>query len=114
LYDDRDCLDRDADRSFGSKGVMSGHAGRGRRRVQGEVVALTFDDGPTKIYTSMILDALAEHDVLATCFVRGRRRAGDPDPSSRASVRAGRRLTPAADAERTTVLPVITLLRAHG
>jgi len=36
-------------------------------------VALTFDDGPQRTYTAMILDALKEHDAKATFFVLGHR-----------------------------------------
>lgn len=33
------------------------------------MIALTFDDGPSRIHTHTILDTLAEHEVLATFFV---------------------------------------------
>lgn len=37
-----------------------------------KVAALTFDDGPSSIYTPKILDVLREHNVKATFFVTGR------------------------------------------
>lgn len=37
------------------------------------MVALTFDDGPTRKYTTMILDSLKEHQSYATFFVLGSR-----------------------------------------
>ncbi len=40
------------------------------------VVYLTFDDGPSSIYTPRILDTLAAHDVRATFFVTGTQIAG--------------------------------------
>lgn len=43
------------------------------------MVALTFDDGPTKKYTSAILDALKEHQASATFFVLGSRANDFPD-----------------------------------
>ena len=43
------------------------------------VVSLTFDDGPSSIYTPVILDVLAKHDVKATFFVLGRRVADHPE-----------------------------------
>ncbi len=42
------------------------------------VVALTFDDGPSRKYTPQVLDVLRQHDVKATFFVNG-------DPASGAS-----------------------------
>lgn len=36
------------------------------------VVSLTFDDGPSPVYTAQILDVLARHGVKATFFVTGR------------------------------------------
>lgn len=44
------------------------------RRGSGElpVIALSFDDGPSPIYTPAILEILAEKDVSATFFVTGR------------------------------------------
>lgn len=43
------------------------------------MVALTFDDGPSKKYTSAILDALKEHQASATFFVLGSRASDFPD-----------------------------------
>jgi len=37
----------------------------------GEVVYLTFDDGPSPLWTQQILDVLAKHDAKATFFVVG-------------------------------------------
>lgn len=39
-------------------------------------VALTYDDGPDERWTPRILDALAEHDALATFFVVGQHASG--------------------------------------
>ncbi len=36
-----------------------------------KIVALTFDDGPSRVYTQDILDILAENDAKATFFCRG-------------------------------------------
>jgi peptidoglycan/xylan/chitin deacetylase (PgdA/CDA1 family) len=36
------------------------------------VVSLTFDDGPSPVYTTQILDILARHGIKATFFVTGR------------------------------------------
>lgn len=41
-------------------------------KATGQVVALTFDDGPNEPYTSKILDILAIHNVKATFFVIGK------------------------------------------
>lgn len=43
------------------------------------MVALTFDDGPTRKYTEAILDALKEHNSAATFFVLGNRASNAPD-----------------------------------
>lgn len=43
------------------------------------MVALTFDDGPTRKYTSAILDALKEHNASATFFILGNRAENAPD-----------------------------------
>ncbi len=43
------------------------------------MVALTFDDGPTKKYTTAILDALKEHQASATFFVLGSRAKDFPE-----------------------------------
>jgi peptidoglycan/xylan/chitin deacetylase (PgdA/CDA1 family) len=42
-------------------------------------VALTFDDGPDRVYTPRILDVLADLDVKATFFCVGERVAAHPD-----------------------------------
>lgn len=43
------------------------------------MIALTFDDGPTKKYTSAILDALKENQSSATFFVLGSRASDFPE-----------------------------------
>lgn len=43
------------------------------------LIAMTFDDGPTRKFTPDILDTLAAHDVQATFFVNGRPLAQNPD-----------------------------------
>lgn len=43
------------------------------------MIALTFDDGPTKKYTTAILDALKEYQASATFFVLGSRANDFPD-----------------------------------
>ena len=45
----------------------------------GDVVYLTFDDGPSPQYTPQILDVLARHDARATFFVVGRLAQAYPD-----------------------------------
>lgn len=47
------------------------------------VIALTFDDGPTRKFTPDILDTLAQHDVQATFFVNGKPLANNPDIGER-------------------------------
>lgn len=47
--------------------------------TQEKVVALTFDDGPAKIYTQQILDILKKQQVKATFFVIGEEVKGNPD-----------------------------------
>lgn len=42
-----------------------------RTRPASNAVALTFDDGPSAVYTPIVLDILAEYDVEATFFVTG-------------------------------------------
>ncbi len=42
-------------------------------------VALTFDDGPSPLSTSILLDLLARHKLVATFFVVGRQAAKYPD-----------------------------------
>lgn len=44
------------------------------------MVALTFDDGPSGVYTDQILDALEENRALATFFEVGRNVARYPEP----------------------------------
>lgn len=44
-----------------------------------KVVALTFDDGPHKTYTTEILELLAEYDAKATFFVIGERAQKFPE-----------------------------------
>jgi peptidoglycan-N-acetylglucosamine deacetylase len=45
---------------------------------EGEV-ALTFDDGPLRLYTQAVLDALAAHCTKATFFIVGRMAVADPE-----------------------------------
>lgn len=59
--------------------------------TQTPVVALTFDDGPTKEYTGEVLAILDELDVPATFFVTGREVTENPD-EARAIVAAGHEL----------------------
>ncbi len=59
--------------------------------TQTPVVALTFDDGPTKGFTGEVLGILDELDVPATFFVTGREVAENPD-EARAIVAAGHEL----------------------
>ena len=47
-------------------------------RRPGEL-ALTFDDGPNRVWTPRLLDALASHDVHATFFMLGERAQAEPD-----------------------------------
>lgn len=42
-------------------------------------LALTFDDGPNRVWTPRLLDALASHDVHATFFMLGERAQAEPD-----------------------------------
>ncbi|EON72382.1 polysaccharide deacetylase family protein [Lysinibacillus sphaericus] len=44
-----------------------------------KIVALTFDDGPHKKYTSEILDLLAQYDAKATFFVVGQNAEKNPE-----------------------------------
>jgi len=48
-------------------------------------IALTFDDGPHKIYTEQLLDGLAERDVKATFFLLGSNIEGKEDIIKRMS-----------------------------
>jgi len=48
-------------------------------RDQRPCVALTFDDGPSAPYTSLVLDALREADARATFFVIGGNAQREPD-----------------------------------
>lgn len=45
----------------------------------GDVVYLTFDDGPNPVYTPQVLDVLARHDARATFFVVGSMAQAYPD-----------------------------------
>lgn len=55
------------------------------RRGKGNVrrVALTFDDGPDKVYTPVVLDILKEKGVKATFFLIGKRVQEDPEITRR-------------------------------
>ncbi|MCL2079609.1 MAG: polysaccharide deacetylase family protein [Oscillospiraceae bacterium] len=48
------------------------------------MVAVTYDDGPSKITTDAILDILGEHDAVATFFVTGSSVRANPDTLLRA------------------------------
>lgn len=50
-----------------------------RGRTSGGRIALTFDDGPDRRATPLVLDALREHDLHATFFVVGSQAAENPD-----------------------------------
>ena len=56
--------------------------------VQEKVVALTFDDGPNPPHTEALLDMLAQHNVKATFFLKGRNIEAFPE-SVRRVVEAG-------------------------
>ena len=51
---------------------------------KGKMVALTYDDGPSNIITSRILDTLEKHDAKATFFVLGSRIENNSEPLKRA------------------------------
>jgi peptidoglycan/xylan/chitin deacetylase (PgdA/CDA1 family) len=44
-----------------------------------KIVALTFDDGPTPLFTSQIINLLTEYDAKATFFVLGRNAVNHPN-----------------------------------
>jgi cellulose synthase/poly-beta-1,6-N-acetylglucosamine synthase-like glycosyltransferase/peptidoglycan/xylan/chitin deacetylase (PgdA/CDA1 family) len=46
---------------------------------QDKVIALTFDDGPSRLYTSRILDVLKKKDAKASFFMLGTAAAMEPD-----------------------------------
>lgn len=48
-------------------------------RSAGKQIAITFDDGPCREYTPVILDILAEYKVSATFFVTGKNAESHPD-----------------------------------
>lgn len=52
--------------------VMKGCLGIGRLKTARKVVAITFDDGPHKIYTREILEILKQNNIRATFFVVGK------------------------------------------
>ncbi|MCH9816115.1 MAG: polysaccharide deacetylase family protein, partial [Actinomycetia bacterium] len=45
----------------------------------GKVLYLTFDDGPTKPYTTQLLTALQRNDATATFFVNGNMARANPE-----------------------------------
>ena len=53
--------------------------------VDGNYIALTFDDGPDKKLTPKLLDLLAQHHIKATFFVVGQNAAEFPDIVARAA-----------------------------
>ncbi|MET3508500.1 polysaccharide deacetylase family protein [Halalkalibacter oceani] len=48
-------------------------------KTKQKVVALTFDDGPDRLYTNQILDILKENNAKATFFVVGKRVKENPE-----------------------------------
>ncbi|MGE7947067.1 polysaccharide deacetylase family protein [Lysinibacillus sp. NPDC093688] len=48
-----------------------------------KIIALTFDDGPHRKYTSQILDVLAKHDAKATFFIVGQNAEKNPEVVAR-------------------------------
>lgn len=52
--------------------------------MEGKYVALTFDDGPSKQYTSKVLDVLKKYDAKGTFFVLGNRLGSGADIVKRA------------------------------
>jgi peptidoglycan/xylan/chitin deacetylase (PgdA/CDA1 family) len=63
-----------------SKGPRFGHLQyKDQDLLQDGEVVLTFDDGPLRIYTRMILDALDEQCAKATFFMVGRMAVADPE-----------------------------------
>ena len=49
--------------------------------VETKKAALTFDDGPSSLYTERLLDGLKERGVVATFFVTGENAESCPDPA---------------------------------
>lgn len=54
-----------------------------RVETHDSVIAITFDDGPSPIYTDSVMDLLAEFDAKATFFMVGSRMAEHPDVARR-------------------------------
>lgn len=48
-----------------------------------KVIALTFDDGPSRAYTDEVLSLLAHYDVQATFFLTGKEIAANPEHTQR-------------------------------
>lgn len=48
-----------------------------------KVIALTFDDGPSRAYTDEVLSVLAHFDVQATFFLTGKEMAANPEHTRR-------------------------------
>lgn len=44
-----------------------------------KLIALTFDDGPSSIYTKEVLKVLKKHDITATFFIQGNKIKGNED-----------------------------------
>lgn len=59
-----------------------------RVETEAPVVALTFDDGPSRAHTQTVLDILADRDAVATFFLTGRDAERHPD-LTRAIIEAG-------------------------
>lgn len=62
-----------------------------RVETNSNLVALTFDDGPSKKFTTEVVKTLAQHNVRATFFVTGREAEQNPD-QMRELVNAGHEL----------------------
>ncbi len=54
-----------------------------RLNTDQQIVALTYDDGPSPPYTDQLLDVLAKHDVKATFFMIGNRIEKHPETARR-------------------------------
>lgn len=48
-----------------------------------KIIALTFDDGPSRAYTDKVLSLLAHYDVQATFFLTGKEMAANPEYTQR-------------------------------
>lgn len=62
-----------------------------RVEVSDSLIALTFDDGPTPVYTDEVLEILQDYEVPATFFVTGSETEGNPGEAKKI-VEAGHQL----------------------